>query len=93
MNRNTYLYRFSYVILPDSPLGAFHGEELFFIFRPAAIVPDPAGARVSDMMMDSWVRFAKNGDPAGGNVTRPQYTFEKREYLDIGVSPVVKTGY
>lgn len=93
LNPNTYLYRFTYVMLPDSTLGAFHGEELFFIFRPSFIVPDPTGARVSDTMMDSWVRFAKNGDPAGGNVTWPQYTRENGKYLDIGVNPVVKTGY
>ena len=93
LNRNTHLYRFSYVMLPDSPLGVFHGEELFFIFRPASIVPDPAGARVSDMMMDTWTRFARNGDPAGGNVTWPEYTREKGQYLDIGINPVVKTGY
>ena len=93
LNPNTYLYRFSYVMLPDSTLGAFHGAELFFIFRPSSIVPDPAGARVSDMMMDTWVRFAKNGDPAGGTVTWPHYTREKGKYLDIGINPVVKTGY
>jgi para-nitrobenzyl esterase len=94
LNRNTYLYRFSYVMLPDSPLGAFHGEELFFIFRPAAITPDPAGGRVSDTMMNAWTSFARTGDPNGGmNVTWPQYTIEKGEFLDIGANPVVKTGY
>ena len=93
LNPNTYLYRFSYVMLPNSSLGAFHGEELFFVFRPAAIVPDSAGARVSDTIMDSWVRFAKNGNPSGGNVSWPQFTREKGQYLDIGVNPVVKTGY
>jgi para-nitrobenzyl esterase len=93
LNRNTYLYRFSYVMLPDSPLGAFHGEELFFVFRPSTVMTDPAGARVSDTMMDSWTRFAKNSNPAGGNVTWPQFTREKGEFLDIGPNPVVKTGY
>jgi len=94
LNRNTYLYRFSYVMLPDSPLGAFHGEELFFIFRPAAITPDPAGGRVSDTMMNAWTSFVRTGDPNGGmNVTWPQYTIEKGEFLDIGANPVVKTGY
>jgi para-nitrobenzyl esterase len=93
LNRDTYLYRFSYVMNPDSPLGAFHGEELFFVFRPATIVPDAAGAKVSDVMMDSWTRFAETGDPSGGNVTWPQYTPAKGEYLDIGENPVVKTGY
>ncbi|MGD0079974.1 MAG: carboxylesterase/lipase family protein [Methanoregula sp.] len=93
LNRNTYLYRFSYVLLPESQLGAFHGEEIFFVFRPAAIVPDPAGARVSDTMQDAWTRFARSGDPAGGNLTWPQYTRENGSYLDFGAEPVVKGGY
>jgi carboxylesterase type B len=45
-------------------------------------------------MMNYWVSFAKTGDPnEGGNVTWPKYRSEKGQYLDIGVVPVVKTGY
>jgi para-nitrobenzyl esterase len=45
-------------------------------------------------MMDLWIRFAKTGNPNGRiNVTWPEYNTEKDQYLDIGVTPVVKTGY
>ena len=93
VNPETYLYKFSYVMMPGSPLGAFHGEELYFVFRPAQVTPDEAGTRVSDTMMSLWTRFAATGDPSGGNVTWPRYTAENGTYLDIGAVPVVKTGY
>jgi len=93
LDRSTYLYRFSYV-LPGQPMGAFHGSELFFVFRPPMMKPDPVSGKVSDTIMDLWVRFAKTGDPNGGiNVTWPQYTTGTGQYLDIGEYPVVKTGY
>lgn len=93
LNRNTYLYRFSYLRDPDSPAGVFHGKELFFVFHPDTIAADATAERVSGVMMDAWTRFARSGDPGGGNLTWPQYTEESGQYLDIGTTPVVKTGY
>jgi len=93
LNQSTYLYRFTYP-MPDQPLGVFHGSELYFIFRPASMKPDPVSSRVSDTMMDYWTQFAKTGNPnSGTNVAWPQYTRENGKYLDIGETPVVKTGY
>lgn len=93
VNRNTYLYRFSYV-MPGQSLGAFHGSELLFVFRPPTVKPDAVSSTVSDTMMDLWVRFAKTGDPNGGmNVPWPQYTRAGDQYLDIGDIPRVKSGY
>jgi para-nitrobenzyl esterase len=93
LNRSTYLYRFSYVI-PGQPYGAFHGSELFFIFRPSNIKPDTAGSRVSDTMMDYWTRFAKTGNPNGGtDVNWPEYDSLTGRYLNISAVPVVATGY
>ncbi len=93
LNQSTYLYRFSYV-LPGQPNGAYHTSELYFVFRPGYWNPDPASSAVSDYVMDMWTRFAKTGNPNGGiNVTWPKYSTEKDQYLDIGATPVVKTGY
>jgi para-nitrobenzyl esterase len=93
LNRSTYLYRFSYV-MPGQPFGAFHGSELFFVFRPPTMKPDPVSTGVSDTMMDLWVWFAKTGNPNGGmNVSWPQYTQDKDQYLDIGSVPCVKSRY
>lgn len=93
LNQSTYLYKFTYV-LPGQPNGAYHTSELYFVFRPSYWNPDPTSSRVSDYMMDLWVRFAKTENPNGGiNVTWPEYSTEKDQYLDIGEIPVVKTGY
>lgn len=93
LNQSTYLYKFTYV-LPGQPNGAYHTSELYFVFRPSYWNPDPTSSEISDYMMDLWVRFAKTGNPNGGiNVTWPEYNTEKDQYLDIGVTPVVKTGY
>ncbi len=93
LNQSTYLYKFTYV-LPGQPNGAYHTSELYFVFRPSYWNADPASSEVSDYVMDMWTRFAKTGNPNGGiNVTWPEYSSEKDQYLDIGVNPVVKTGY
>jgi len=92
-SQSTYLYRFTYA-LPGQPNGVFHGSELFFVFRPAAMKPDPESLAVSDTMMDLWTRFVKTGDPNGGmNVSWPRYTITGDQYLDIGEMPAVKSGY
>ena len=91
MNAGTYLYTYSYV-LPGQTLGAFHGSELFLLFKVPGVT-DPESTKVSDNLIDLWTRFAKTGNPNGGmNVTWPQYTREGGEYLDIGAVPVVKNG-
>jgi para-nitrobenzyl esterase len=92
ISQDTYLYRFTYA-MPGQDQGVFHGSELFFVFRPESMNPDPASAGVSDTMMDLWTRFARTGNPNGGmNVTWPRYTNSTRQYLEIGTLPVVKTG-
>ncbi len=90
LHRNTYLYRYSY-ILPGQPDGAFHGSETFLLFGLAgAVKADPV---VAGNIVDLWTRFAKTGDPNGGmNVTWPKYTREQGQYLDINVTPTVMSG-
>jgi para-nitrobenzyl esterase len=90
LNASTYLYKYSYV-LPGQPYGAFHGSETILLFK-VPIRPDPVTDSVSDNLVDLWTRFAKTGDPNGGmNITWPQYTKEKGQYLDIGAVPEVKS--
>jgi para-nitrobenzyl esterase len=84
----TYVYRYSY-ILPGQPNGAFHGSETALLFG-APVSADPA---VADNIVNLWTRFAKTGNPNGGmNVTWPQYTRAGRQYLDINITPSVKSG-
>ncbi|MFA4848414.1 MAG: carboxylesterase family protein [Methanoregula sp.] len=83
---DTYMYRYSY-ILPGQPNGAFHGSETLLLFG----VPVPADPSVIANVVDLWTRFAKTGNPNGGmNITWPNYTREKGQYLDIGDIPRVK---
>jgi para-nitrobenzyl esterase len=92
VNASTYLYRYSYV-LPGQPYGAFHGSELFLLFK-LPIPEDPVNDRVADNLIDIWTRFAKTGNPNDGmNVTWPKYTRDWGQYLDIGAVPIVGSGY
>ena len=88
MNHSTYVYRYSYV-MPGLNMGAFHGSETLMLFGVPGVKPDPT---VADNIVDLWTRFAKTGNPNGGmNVTWPNYTREKGQYLDIGNIPSVKS--
>lgn len=90
VNRNTYLYRYSYV-LPGLNMGAFHGSETFLLFGTTLVHPDPA---VAASVVDLWTRFAKKGDPNGGmDVTWPHYTKATDQYLDINTTLSVLSGY
>ncbi len=89
---NTYLYRYTYS-LPGQPFGAFHGSELFLLFK-VPIKLDPVSNKVSLNMVDLWTRFAKTGNLNRGlNVTWPKYTRAGDRYLEIGNISVVKSGY
>ena len=83
---DTYLYRYSYV-LPGQPFGAFHGSETLLLFGAPGVTSDPA---VAGNVVDLWTRFAKTGNPNGGmNITWPNYSREKGQYLDIDTVPSV----
>ncbi|MEI6841630.1 MAG: carboxylesterase family protein [Methanomicrobiales archaeon] len=90
LDRNTYLYRYSYV-LPGLNMGAFHGSETFLLFGTTMVHPDPD---VAANIVDIWTRFAKTGNPNGGmNVTWPKYTRAEDRYLDINTTLSVLSGY
>jgi para-nitrobenzyl esterase len=91
LNPNTYRYQYAYVI-PGQPYGAFHGSETILLFK-VPITSDPVSNAVSDNLVDVWTRFAKTGNPNGGiNVTWPNYTREKGQYLVINSTLSVKSG-
>ena len=91
IERNTYLYRYSYV-LPGQSNGAFHGSETLLLFGLTKELN--ANPVVADNLVDFWTRFAKTGDPNGGmNVTWPQYTRADDRYLDINNASTVMSDY
>jgi para-nitrobenzyl esterase len=61
-----YLYYFTYVGRdPFAALGAFHSEELMFIGDTSwkSWTPNSDDEKLSEMMEDYWVKFAKSGNP------------------------------
>jgi len=90
LERNTYLYRYSYVLPGEN--GALHGSETFLLFGLAKDVK--ANPVVADNLVDLWTSFAKTGEPNGGmDVTWPQYTRAEGRYLDINNVSTVMSGY
>jgi para-nitrobenzyl esterase len=92
LNKNTYLYRYSYLL--PGPIGqengVFHGSETFLLFGSGpSLNADPF---VTDTLVGSWTRFAKTGNPNGGSViTWPQYNSQTGQYLDINSTLSVMT--
>ncbi len=84
----TYLYSFTRV--PDnslvSELGAFHGQEIEFVFgNLGTILATRKDGVLSGKMMDYWVTFAATGDPNGpGSFNWPPYDEETDRNIEFG---------
>ena len=73
-----------------------HGDELQYVFdnldaphRGRARPYDVADAKVAAAMADAWVRFAKTGDPNGGDLPPwPRYAGAREPFMAFG--PVMK---
>ncbi|MDM0116045.1 carboxylesterase family protein [Variovorax sp. J22R133] len=77
-----------------------HGDELQFAFdnlraphRGRQRPFDATDEKVASEMADAWVRFAKTGSPAGGQLTswRP-YDTTSQAYMDFGDSADASSG-
>ncbi len=97
-----YLYKFTMTLDDPSlaPLGAFHGLDIFYVFANVkGVQGSELGVRAQDMalsqvMMDYWVNFAKNGDPNGeGLPPWPAYSIDDDQYQELGATVSTKTGY
>jgi para-nitrobenzyl esterase len=93
-NPNTYMYLFTW----PSPImggifGSFHTLEIPFVF---GMLDDPiwgkfAGAgeeevkKLSEKIMDSWIAFARTGNPSHSGIPEwPKYNTEKRSTMILG---------
>ena len=81
------VYRFVFTHAQSGPpaataLGAWHGEEIMFIFHSftsgvsGPFTPTTDELALSDQMIDYWSRFAATGDPNGGNAP-PWFVYGK----------------
>ncbi len=93
----TWLYHFTQV--PNrgrrNGLGAYHMVDLFYIFHATASAEGftPEDEKLSDAMMNYWVRFAKTGDPNGDGAVRwPAYDQASDRHLILGAPVSVGQG-
>ncbi|MBL7920424.1 MAG: carboxylesterase family protein [Bacteroidia bacterium] len=90
-----YFFSHKHTFAPLTPLGSYHGMELFYVFNnwenaTAGSGPlfKPQDDSVQKAMLGYWVNFANTGDPNGvGLVTWPQYTASVDPYIEIKASP------
>ncbi len=83
-----YLYYFTYVGRdPFAVLGAFHSEELMFIGDSywKSWVPNSDDEKLSEIMGDYWVQFAKSGNPNRRGLPEwPLYEEESGRCMELG---------
>lgn len=53
---------------------------------------DAADTATAETTMTMWTNFAKTGNPSKADFAWPAYTSSNDTYVDLGASPVVKTG-
>ena len=90
LRSDAYLYWFS--LRPPVPnadhLGAFHGSFQMYLFgdlKAFSAKPTDADRRFSEMLAETWVRFARTGNPNGGSLPDwPAFTAENEAYMELG---------
>ena len=87
---DAYLYWFSWrPPIPDAEhIGAFHGSFQMYLFgdlKAFKAKPSDADRRFSEMLAETWVRFARTGNPNGGTLPEwPAFTVENEAYMELG---------
>jgi para-nitrobenzyl esterase len=87
---NVRMYRFSWRSpMIDGMLGACHALELPFLFEvldeSAGLVGDNPPVDLATSVHGAWIRFAKTGDPNGGDLPAwPVYDAQHRPVMDFG---------
>jgi para-nitrobenzyl esterase len=87
----TWRYLFTHAPAGES-VAPTHSEEIDYVFGNlgaprwvARGTMNAADRQLSDVMMDAWVRFARTGDPNGGNLPHwPAYDVASDPYLEFG---------
>ena len=92
-NPNTYMYLFTWSSpFMNGKFGAFHTCEIPFVFgildKPDwKVFSDTSeeAKKFSEKMMDSWIAFARTGNPSHSGIPEwPKYNMEKRSTMILG---------
>ena len=74
--------------------GAFHGASQMYLFGDLEgynAKPTEVDRQFASALADTWVRFARTGNPNGGNVPEwPAFTSENEAYMELG--PTIRAG-
>ncbi|MFV1949866.1 MAG: carboxylesterase/lipase family protein [Anaerolineales bacterium] len=76
-------------------LGATHGVDVFYIFKnlPQDNYINEIDLDVANAMHDTWVRFARTGDPNGGGLPDwPAYRTATDSHLEFGDEVIAESG-
>ena len=90
LSSDAYLYWFTWA--PPIPgaetYGSFHGAFQMYVFGDLDAfnaVPTDADRRMADVLAGAWVRFARTGNPNGGELPAwPAHTRGNEAYLELG---------
>lgn len=92
----TYAYLFDW----ESPalngaLGSCHALELPFVFGTHAVAPEfcgsgPVADAFSELTMDTWLNFAKTGNPASDSIDAPAWDASAKPIQVLGDNPRVE---
>ena len=75
----------------DGALGSCHALELPFVFGTHGFAPEfagsgPAADALAEVTMDTWLAFARTGNPAGESVEAPAWNVETKPILVLGAN-------
>ena len=92
-NSNTYMYLFTWVPpFMEGKFGAFHTAEIPFVlgmldspYWKLSSDPSEEAKKLSEKIMDSWIAFARTGNPSHSGIPEwPKYDTEKRSTMILG---------
>jgi len=89
-----YQFQFSRTAPGKESAGAAHGSEVPFVFGTLGQDANQTDMQVSADMQEYWTKFAKTGNPTGGNLPKwPAFNPQGRAYIDLtNAGPVAKEG-
>ncbi len=95
-NGQAWLYQFTHVPAPLArrTKAARHGLEIPYVFGNLPdVVARPAEQKLSELMLGTWVQFARTGSPEGAAIQSwPAHTRENDAYFEFATKPRSSTG-